>query len=94
MVVAHELHCSATCGILPDQGLHPCLLHQQVDSLALSPTEQVDSLAGKPSGFFLTSIHCRILQIRIFMDSILMQLDLETSGLSIFILFVIAFLNF
>ena len=27
VVVAHGLSCSATCGILPDQGLNPCTLH-------------------------------------------------------------------
>ena len=34
--VAHRLSCSAAYGILPDQGLNPCLLHWQVDSLPLS----------------------------------------------------------
>ena len=27
------LSCSTACGIFPDQGLNPCLLHWQVDSL-------------------------------------------------------------
>ena len=36
LVVAHTLSCSAACGIFPDQGLNPCLLHWQVDSLSLS----------------------------------------------------------
>ena len=31
VVVAHGLSCSAACGILPDQGSNPCLLHWQVD---------------------------------------------------------------
>ena len=35
-VVAHGLSCSAARGIFPDQGLNPCLLHWQVDSLPLS----------------------------------------------------------
>ena len=35
-VVAHELKCSEACGIFPDQGLNPCLLHRQADSLPLS----------------------------------------------------------
>ena len=26
-VVVHGLSCSAACGIFPDQGLNPCLLH-------------------------------------------------------------------
>ena len=32
----HALSCSTACGIVPDQGLNPCLLHGQVDSLPLS----------------------------------------------------------
>ena len=32
VVVAHGLSCSAACGIFPDQGSNPCLLHWQVDS--------------------------------------------------------------
>ena len=39
IVVAHGFSCSATCGILPDQGLNLCLLHWQVDSLPLSHRE-------------------------------------------------------
>ena len=35
-VVVHRLSCSAAYGILPDQGLNPCLLHWQADSLPLS----------------------------------------------------------
>ena len=34
-VVTHGLRCSAVCGILPDQGSNPCLLHWQADSLPL-----------------------------------------------------------
>ena len=30
------LSCPEACGIFPDQGLNPCLLHQQADSLPLS----------------------------------------------------------
>ena len=30
------LSCSRACGIFPDQGSNPCLLHWQVDSLPLS----------------------------------------------------------
>ena len=30
------LSCSSACGIFPGQGSNPCLLHWQVDSLALS----------------------------------------------------------
>ena len=36
IVVTHGLTCSTTCEILPDQGLNPCFLHYQVDSLPLS----------------------------------------------------------
>ena len=36
IVVAHGLSCSDACGIFPDQGFNPCLLHWQVDSLPLS----------------------------------------------------------
>ena len=36
IVLEHGLSCSATRGIIPDQGSNPCLLHWQVDSLPLS----------------------------------------------------------
>ena len=36
VVVAHGLSCSAACGVFPDQGLNPCLLRCQEDSLPLS----------------------------------------------------------
>ena len=32
-VVAHRINCSAACGIFPDRGSNPCLLHRQADSL-------------------------------------------------------------
>ena len=32
VVVAHWLSCSMACGIFPDQGSNPCLLHWQADS--------------------------------------------------------------
>ena len=32
VVVAHGLSCSMACGIFPDQGSNPCLLHWQADS--------------------------------------------------------------
>ena len=35
-VMVHGLCCSVAYGIFPDQGSNPCLLHSQVDSLALS----------------------------------------------------------
>ena len=31
-VVGHRLSCSEACGIFPDQGLNPCLLHWQAVS--------------------------------------------------------------
>ena len=34
--MAHGLSCSAACAIFPDQGLNPCFLHWQADSLPLS----------------------------------------------------------
>ena len=37
VVLAHGLSCSTACGILPDQGSNPCLLHWQVDSSPLDP---------------------------------------------------------
>ena len=36
IVVAHGLSCFVVCGMFPDRGLNPCLLHRQVDSLPLS----------------------------------------------------------
>ena len=36
VVVAPGLTCSVACGIFPDQGSNPCLLHWQADSLPLS----------------------------------------------------------
>ena len=36
IVVVHGLSCSVACGIFPDQGSNPCLLHWQVGSLPLS----------------------------------------------------------
>ena len=35
MAVAHRLGCPTVCGIFPDQGLNPCLLHGQLGSLPL-----------------------------------------------------------
>ena len=33
VVLVHGLSCSSACGVLPDQGVNPCLLHWQVNSL-------------------------------------------------------------
>ena len=35
VVVTHGLSCPTACGILPDQGSNPCLLHWQADSQPL-----------------------------------------------------------
>ena len=35
----HGLSCSTVHGVFPDQGLNPCHLHWQVDSLPLSHKE-------------------------------------------------------
>ena len=39
IVVVHGLSCSMVCGIFLTQGLSPCILHRQVDSLPLSHQE-------------------------------------------------------
>ena len=44
------LSCSETCGILLDQGLNPCLLHWQADSLPLSHQESLWNEILKSSG--------------------------------------------
>ena len=49
IVVAHRLSCSVTCGIFPDQGSIPCLLHLQADSLPLSHQ-------GSPMNWFLQAL--------------------------------------
>ena len=36
VIVTRGLSCSEACGIFPDQGSNPCLLHWQMDSLPLS----------------------------------------------------------
>ena len=44
VVVAHELSCSAACGILPDQGSNPCPPHWQADSQPLRHQGSPDCL--------------------------------------------------
>ena len=44
VVVVQALSCSSACGIFPDQGSNPCLLHQQADSSPMSHQS--------PKGFF------------------------------------------
>ena len=36
LVMAHRLSCSAVCGVFPDQGSNPRLLHLQTDCLPMS----------------------------------------------------------
>ena len=45
-VVAHTRSCSATCGIVPDQGLNSCLLYWQTDSLLQSHLGSPITLLG------------------------------------------------
>ena len=47
IVAAHGLRCSVACGIFPDQGSNPSLLHWQADFLPLS-------LQGSPLDFFFS----------------------------------------
>ena len=50
VVVAHGPSCSAACGIFPDQGSNPCLLHWQADSQPLRHQ-------GSPIFSFLRNLH-------------------------------------
>ena len=45
--MAHGLSCSAACGIFPDWGSNPCLLHWQVDYLPLSHQGGPEIALGK-----------------------------------------------
>ena len=49
VVVAHGPSCSAACGIFPDQGSNPCLLHWQADPQPLRHQ-------GSPAVVFYTPI--------------------------------------
>ena len=65
------LSCSAACGIFLEQGLNPCLLHWQVDSLLLShqgsPQELFLETTGTPQvtvlSYINTWLRLRFLQI-------------------------------
>ena len=48
----HRLSCSTACGIFPNQGWNPCLLHGQMDSLPLSHQ------GSPPLVYFKSSLHC------------------------------------
>ena len=50
VILAHSLNCSEACGIVPDQGSNPCLLHWPVASLPLSHQ-------GSPVFSFLRNLH-------------------------------------
>ena len=53
-VVAQGLSCSTACGILPDQGLNPCLLHWR-QILSHWPTREVQCLKILKRQFYLSS---------------------------------------
>ena len=44
------LHCSAACGVFPDQGSNPCLLHWRVDCSPLVPPGKPQSAVSPPAG--------------------------------------------
>ena len=48
VIVAHGPSCSTACGIFPDQGSNPCLLHWQADSQPLRHQ-------GSPASLFICS---------------------------------------
>ena len=59
-VELHGFSCSEACGILPDQGSNPCLLHWQVNYLPLNHQ-------GSPSliVFCLSLSHGQIKSVRV-----------------------------
>ena len=71
VVVAHRLSCPEACGIFLDQGLNPCLLHWQEDSLPLSHQGIPLSLFKWDSNFSFR-FHLRIWknEERIYQDEI------------------------
>ena len=60
-VVAHGPSCSAACGILPDQGSNPCLLHWQADSQPLRHQ-------GSPKMAFYIQINMTLNQYQPYSD--------------------------
>ena len=56
IVGVQGLSCPTTCGILPDQGLNPYLLHWQVNSFPLSYQESLKK--GSILSAFLLLFHC------------------------------------
>ena len=56
VVVAHRPSCSVACGIFPDQGSNPCLLHWQADSQPLRHQ-------GSPPDCFLIALSsCAVME--------------------------------
>ena len=51
VIVVHGLSCSEACGIFPDQGSNPCLLHWQVDCLPLNYQQSPVRLFILPNNF-------------------------------------------
>ena len=62
VVVARRLSYSRAHGIFPDQGLNPCLLHWQSDSLPLSHlgSPQAPSLQVRPSNLCSKPFRCPV----------------------------------
>jgi len=60
MAVTHRLSCSTACGVFLDQGLNPCLLHWQADSLPLSHqgSPEREELKAYVLGNFRTHCPC------------------------------------
>ena len=52
LVVAHGLSCSLACGIFLDQGLNPCLLQWQAESLPLSKVASSSDVLKDSCGSF------------------------------------------
>ena len=64
--MAHGLSCSAACGIFPDQGSKPCLLHGQADSLPLSHQGSLFSLFFSNNYVFIYWLHWVFIAARAF----------------------------
>ena len=63
IIVVRGLICSTACEIFLDQGLNPCLLHWQVDSLPLSQVGSIlilfQNLCSEGYQLFSSEYHCR-----------------------------------
>ena len=85
VVVAHGPSCSAACGIFPDQGSNPCLLHWQADSQPLrqqgSPI--LLSLCNGQTVEYVQIYFCHILKIeslKHFKDSLVSKLNQQNKS--------------